>query len=179
MCHRHLRFIEAQAEHLPRAGAPGPNAFAVRAPHPSSDDNVHVHRSPPRVGNDAYALCAEAGCTRSARFLIFGTRNFDPLDPASPIELSRFVKFIFARTRFGTFFKPGERRAPAQITQIDLPVGQINWRPLSVPALTPFRSQRTNWDRKNRRRSNPNVWFPCRSANRQAELMSRTRRRMK
>jgi hypothetical protein len=49
----------------PSVGGPGPHAFAVRRPHPSSDDAVRVHRLPPDVRDDAYAPPIRAGRRQS------------------------------------------------------------------------------------------------------------------
>src|SRR5262245_7322042 len=45
-------------------GVPGPHVFAVRQPRRSSRDTAFVHRSPPRVRDDAYAPLLEAGCIK-------------------------------------------------------------------------------------------------------------------
>ena len=52
----------------PSIAGSGPHAFAVRRPHPSSDDAVCVHRIPPDVRDDAYAPPIEAGWTETITF---------------------------------------------------------------------------------------------------------------
>ena len=69
-CGKHRRKFDISV------GISGPRAFAVRSRHRSSSDIIRVHRSPPRVRDDAYAPLIGAGWVYCRLFLEKRKRNF-------------------------------------------------------------------------------------------------------